>query len=266
VEYLSESRDVASKNIVILRRFDQIFLEMVETIASDQDRLDVIKELQRFIDEPHDDGAKMSAKFLELKRDIGDFAGIPATEDEPAIPGRFERWIAQQGQRLIEEAADLKLVIEGLQSELEALDKQIKETTSELVSSGVSLNILGLIVHGSLLAVYQKRRNDKANELKNKKNDLARVNEQQQQLANLQTQYEGVKPDFALICEKLVLFSKIWLQVQSQAIQFQDHLKTAPGAETNMGFKAEVRLARMVSTPLMVGLEKYATELGTRVK
>jgi hypothetical protein len=66
VKYLSDSRDVASTHITILRRafpivyarcatnifcigFDNIFLAMVESIKTDQDRLDVIAELQQFI-------------------------------------------------------------------------------------------------------------------------------------------------------------------------------------------------------------------------
>ena len=62
----------------------------------------------------------MSAKFLKLKRDIEAFAGTPATETTPAIPGSFEKWIAQQGQKLIEEAEKLKLEIEALQSDIQA--------------------------------------------------------------------------------------------------------------------------------------------------
>lgn len=59
---------------------------------------------------------------------------------------------------------------------------------------------------------------DKASELKGKQDALAEVNRKQEALANLQSDFDGVKPDIALICEKLVLFAEIWSAVSSKSI------------------------------------------------
>ncbi|RXW11185.1 hypothetical protein EST38_g14669, partial [Candolleomyces aberdarensis] len=104
----------------------------------------------------------------------------------------------------------------------------------------------------------------KAKKLQEKQDALAEVNRKQQALANLKTDFDGVKPDIALICEKLVLFAEIWSSVRSQTVQFQEHLKGGMEAVTNLRFKREVRLARTVCGPLQGGLAKYATELENR--
>ncbi|KAJ2924806.1 hypothetical protein H1R20_g12280, partial [Candolleomyces eurysporus] len=253
VKLLSLSRDVASEHITILRRFDQVFLDMVESIVTDQDRKDVIVELQQFIDEKHDKSTEMSSGFLTLKRDIAD----------DFVP-RLDQWIKDKGIQLENEAKALKLEIDGLQGEIEVLDKKIKDATTALAACGGCLCVIGVVVAGSVLASYKSERNDKAKKLQEKQNALAEVNRKQQALANLQSDFDGVKPDIALICEKLVLFAEIWSSVRSQTVQFQEHLKGGMDAVTNLRFKKEVRLARAVCGPLEAGLAKYATELENR--
>ncbi|CCM00800.1 uncharacterized protein FIBRA_02842 [Fibroporia radiculosa] len=252
VQYLANSRNVASTHITILRRFDQVFLNMVENIKTDQDRVAVIGELQKFIDEKHDDSTQMSQDFLNLKRDI------------EAFVGRFDQWIVDKGVQLEAQANQLIQDINGLQGEISALDKKINDATIALSAMGMSLNIFGLIVAGSVLASYKSDRNSKAADLAKKKKDLADVNQKQTDLANLKTEFNGLKPDIMLICEKLVLFAEIWSSVQSQTIQFQEHLKGGTGSETNIRFRMEVQLARAVCSPLVNGLAQYSTVLENR--
>ncbi|KAF5323039.1 hypothetical protein D9611_009337 [Ephemerocybe angulata] len=252
VAHLSLSRDVASEHVVILRRFDKIFLDMVESIETDQDRKDVIVELQQFIDEKHDRSTEMQNNFLNLKRDIEDFVL------------RLDKFIYDKGVELAAAAAQLKIEIDGLQGEISVLDAKIKDATIALAVTGACLSIIGLIVAGSVLAAFESERNGKQKALRGKQADLADVNRKQEALAQLQSDFDNVKPDITLICEKLVLFAEIWSSVRSQTVQFQEHLKSGMDALTNMRFKKEVRLAREMCAPLQAGLEKYATELENR--
>ncbi|KAF6748029.1 hypothetical protein DFP72DRAFT_820981 [Ephemerocybe angulata] len=252
VSHLNLSRDVASGHVALLRRFDQVFLDMVESISSDQDRLEVIQELQQFMDEKGDRSTEMKDNFLNLKRDITDFVV------------RLDKYIADQGVQLADLAAQLKLDIEGLEGEISTLDGKIKDATKALAACGGCLCVIGMIVAGSILASLKSERNDKQTALRGKQADLAEVNRKQAALAQLQSDFDGVKPDITLICEKLVLFAEIWSSVRSQTVQFQEHLKGGMDALTNIRFKREVRLARTVCAPLQAGLEKYATELENR--
>lgn len=246
------SRDVASENVTLLRRFDQIFLDMVECIETEQDRKDVIIELQAFVDEKHDRSTEMQNNFLNLKRDIVDFVQ------------RLDQFIVDKGVELENQAKQLKLDIESIEGEIAGLDKKIKDTEIALSAMGGCLNIIGLIVAGSMLAKYKSDRNGKLSDLAAKQADLADVNRKQVALAHLKSDFDGVKPDITLICDKLVLFAEIWASVRSQTVQFQEQLKGGMGAITNMRFKKEVRLARTICGPLQAGLEKYATELENR--
>ncbi|KAJ2930016.1 hypothetical protein H1R20_g7082, partial [Candolleomyces eurysporus] len=211
---------------------------MVEIIVTEQDRKDVILELQVFIDEKHDKSQEMSQAFQDLKRDIETF-----------IPN-FNEFIADTGAELAAEAKKLQAEIDSLWSQIRVLDQQI----------------LGVIVAGSVLAAYQAEHDDKMSQLWGKEKELATVNEKQQALAYLQSQSDGVKPEIDLICEKLILFAEIWSSVRSQAVQFRNFLQASTNSPTNLGFKKQVRLARKVCIPLEAGLEKYATQLENRQK
>ncbi|EGN94755.1 hypothetical protein SERLA73DRAFT_187808, partial [Serpula lacrymans var. lacrymans S7.3] len=76
------------------------------------------------------------------------------------------------------------------------------------------LNVVGIIVAGSVLAAFQAQRNQRAAELLGKQNDLADVNRKQEKFAHIKTDFE----DISLVCDKLVLFAKIWSSVRSQAV------------------------------------------------
>lgn len=87
-----------------------------------------------------------------------------------------------------------------------------------------------MIAAGATLAAYKSERSgelsktlrierttdaplDLADQLSAKQNALADVNRKQEALAHLQSDFDGVKPDINLICEKLSLFTEIWAQV-----------------------------------------------------
>jgi len=250
--YLRDSRVVASEHVTILRRFDQVYLEKVEQIQTNQDRLNVIAELQQFIDEDHSNSTRLSENFLALKRDIEHFVVV------------FDQWVIDQGVALDNQAKALQAQLVQLLREIESLDKQIRDASIALAVSGGLLNIIGLIVAGSLLATYRRRRAEKAGELHRKQLELANANQRQVALAHLKTEFDIFKPDIALMCENLVSLAEIWSSVRSQCVQFQSHLKGGTGAETNMRFKLEVRLAREVCLPLMEGLRKYSAKLENR--
>jgi hypothetical protein len=250
--YLRQSRDVASEHIVILRRFDKVFLEMVEMVRTDADREEVIKELQQFIDEDHSDSTEMSQNFLNLKRDIENFAR------------KFAKWIVDTGIELENEAKELQEKIAEILKEIEDLDKKIQGITLVLTPTGIIFFILRIFVPLSPPASWIIERNEKETELLRTQLKLAEVNRRQVELAHLKTQFDALEPDITLICEKLVLFAEIWSSVRSQAVQFQGHLRGGMDTESNMRFRMEVKVAREVCLPLMGGLQKYATELENR--
>ncbi|KAF5323130.1 hypothetical protein D9611_009382 [Ephemerocybe angulata] len=274
IQHLLLSRDVAAEHSAILRRFDRVFLDMVLHIQTDQDRLDVIVELEEFIvrlffhhpeptttdtlvhdrqNEEHDNSHKMSRAFLELKRDIRNFVQ------------RLDRYIDEQGTALLDAAKALRTQIEALTTEISALDEQINSARLALAISGGLLNVIGMITAGSLLATYQNRRNERDNERTQRQNELNEVNRRQAALAFLKIDVANLQPDIDLICERLFLFAEIWSSVRTQSIQFRSHIQGGMDAVTNMRFRREVQLAQDVCAPLVRGLELYSAELGGRL-
>ncbi|KAJ2912436.1 hypothetical protein MD484_g7985, partial [Candolleomyces efflorescens] len=71
------SCELATDTANILQRFDTLCLSLLETIETEQDRLNAIAALEPFIAElsNNDKSAEMSRQFMELKRDVHDFGG-----------------------------------------------------------------------------------------------------------------------------------------------------------------------------------------------
>ncbi|KAJ2918841.1 hypothetical protein MD484_g1628, partial [Candolleomyces efflorescens] len=218
------SRNVASEQAGVLNRFDKVFLEIVQEIKTEQDRLDAITELQSFIDEDHTSSQQMSQAFLTLKRDIDHFVV------------RLDAYLADKKVELLDLVKTLRADIDNLQAQISDLDKklkQIEDASIALVACGLLLGIIGLAVSGTVLGAFQAERNGKAQQLQQKEKQLEDANRKQQALAQVQTDIDGLKPDITLISEKLVLFGEIWSSVQSQAMQFQASLKGGLAATTN---------------------------------
>ncbi|KAF8706252.1 hypothetical protein RHS03_05266, partial [Rhizoctonia solani] len=254
--HLALSRDVASEHAAVLKRFDQVFLDMVKSIENDQDREDAITELESFANEDHGDSQRMAEGFRSLKRDIEGYVV------------RFDAWVQTTSTELKQQAQDLQKVIEDLQAKIEELDKKIIEATAALLGSAAAIEtvvgLVGVIVAGTTLAIALAERIDKTITLSNKRQELAEVNRQQEALAHVKTAFDGLKPDIALICQKLSLFGEIWSSVQAQTRAFQETLRGGMEAVTNFRFKKDVELAQKLCTPLRNGLERYATLLENR--
>lgn len=256
VSHLNLSRDVASQHVTLLRRFDQIFLDMVENIQSEQDRKDCIVELQQFIDEDHGDSEKMAKGFTDLKNDVALFLT------------RFDDYIKQKGEELAAKAEELRRQIDSLNSSIESLNWEIAAAVVALVASvsgaATLVGLLGVVAAEATLAILVARRVKAELDLRKAKSDLAEVNKQQEALAHVKSEFDQLKPDINLICEKLTLFGQVWQSIRADSVSFQTHLKQGMEAATDVRFKREIRLARSVCGPMQAGLEQYAWQLENR--
>ncbi|KAF8751743.1 hypothetical protein RHS01_08613 [Rhizoctonia solani] len=191
--HLSLSRDVASQQAAILQRFDKVFLEIVKSIKTDQDREDAIVELESFANEDNSEPERMAEGFRTLKDDIEDFVV------------RFDAWVQTTSTELKQQAQELQKVIENLRVEIQELDIRIMEATAALLGSAAAIEtfvgLVGVIVSGTILALALAQRVDKTITLSNKRKELAEVNRQQEALAHVKTAFDGLKPDIALICQ-----------------------------------------------------------------
>ncbi|KAG9087879.1 hypothetical protein FS749_002578 [Ceratobasidium sp. UAMH 11750] len=146
VTHLAKSRDVASKNAGNLRRFDQVFLSLIDDIKTDQDRQDAIKELEAFTNEPNDESTEMYQGFLNLKRDIEDFVK------------RLNAFIESKNTELLQRAKELKIAIDTLKGEIDDLGGKIKDATIALAAgAGPCLLLIGVVAASVLLAYVIKR-------------------------------------------------------------------------------------------------------------
>ncbi|TEB26954.1 hypothetical protein FA13DRAFT_1795203 [Coprinellus micaceus] len=256
VSHLALSRDVASAHVTILRRFDQVFLDMVESIVTDQDREDAIIELQSFIDEDHSDSDNMAKGFYALQTDIQDFLL------------HFDQFVEDKGEELKQQAEELRVTINGLQSTISDLNWEIAAAIIALIGAALGaatvIGLLGVVAAEATLILLLARRLEAELDLQKAQRDLAEVNAMQEALAHIKTEFAGLKPDINLICEKLGLFGDIWKNIRSDSIRFQTQLKKGLDAVSDVRFKREIRLARAMCKPMQAGLERYASVLENR--
>ncbi|KAJ2924795.1 hypothetical protein H1R20_g12278, partial [Candolleomyces eurysporus] len=198
----------------------------------------------------------MSQGFMNLKRDVEDFVI------------RFDAYIETTSTELQQQAVELQQVIEQIKIAIQSLDEQIVDAAIALLATAAAaetiVGLIGLAVAGTVLLVLIGERVAKTIELSDRQGELAEVNKKQEGLAKIKTEFDGLRPDIYLICDKLVLFAEIWSSVRNQSVQFQKSLQGGIDATTNMRFKKELELARKLCTPLVDGLEKYATQLVNR--
>jgi len=248
VTYLWSSRDVASEMSAVLQRYDQVFLQMIESIKTDQDRQDVIQELLSFSNESHQAAAQMSINFKNLSADVRGFGS------------RYATYLEQKSVELDREA---KL----LQADITLLQEQIQSWTEAIIAgllamgAGLVISFWTLIVTGTAVAYMIAKRIQAERELQSKQVQLAQVNLRQQALAELKTEFDILKPDIALIADRLIVFGNIWQTVSTESRAFGAHLEKGMQALDDEEFRLQVTLARKSCTPLRLGLARYATAL-----
>ncbi|RXW15453.1 hypothetical protein EST38_g10409 [Candolleomyces aberdarensis] len=232
VKYLWQSRDVASEMTAVLRRYDEVFLSMIDDIQTESDLRDCVKEFIAFSKEEHTTSKTMANNFRTLESDVRGFGE------------RFSAYLAAKKVELEQQAASLKIV-----GALLAL------------GAGLAAGLWSLVVTGISLAYFIAERIRAELELRKKKGELEEVNRKQRELAELKSRYDGLKPDIALIAEKLVVFGNIWDSVSTQIKEFGAILETGLDSLNNEEFRLQVTLARKTCVPLRNGLAKYAVNL-----
>ncbi|CAE6488256.1 unnamed protein product [Rhizoctonia solani] len=228
----------------------------MEDIQDEEDRKDLITELGDMAKEDHTESENMIQRFKALKTDIGHFLV------------RFDEWFQGTGTELKQEAYDLGQGINNLTEKIEQLDEEIALTTPALLAgaaaAGPMIVLIQLIVPGTTLGSSMTLRLEQASQLSGIQRELADVNRNQQELAQIKTEFDGLKPDIALICPKLALIGEIWPAIRGQALHFRQTLMGGKEAHKNLRFKQEVQLARNLCRVVGFGLDRYAMELERR--
>ncbi|GAB1527810.1 hypothetical protein RhiTH_010998 [Rhizoctonia solani] len=237
-ECLRFSCEVALDTAEVLKRFDQVYLAQVETITSNEDRLKAIAAIEPFILEleRNDKSAEISRRFLNLKRDVAAF-----------------------GERYLISAT--AVVVVPLTSDIKALDESIKSVRGAFGGILGGRVLVGLGVAGSasqVISSLQAYRQEKIEALRKVNQVTAGINSL---VAEQPSSLLFEAPNIDLMLDNLLTFAEIWSSVRNQSVQFCEHLKGGLEAATSLRFKAEVKLAREVCTPLMEGLIEYNKQL-----
>jgi hypothetical protein len=248
VTALWPSRDVASEMSAVLQRYDQVFLAMIEDIKTDQDRQDVIKELINFSNESHLTAAQMAINFRSLSTDVTGFGS------------RFATYLEQKQVTLDQAAIRLQAEITALQAEIQSWTEAIIAGLLAM-GAGLAISFWTLIVTGTAVAIMIVKRIQAERDLSRKQVELADVNRQQRALAAIKTEFDILKPDIALIADRLIMFGNIWETVSTESRAFGAHLQKGMQALHDEEFRLQVTLARKSCTPLRLGLARYATAL-----
>ncbi|QRW18352.1 reovirus sigma C capsid domain protein [Rhizoctonia solani] len=237
-ECLRFSCEVALDTAEVLKRFDQVYLAQVETITSNEDRLKAIAAIEPFILEleRNDKSAEISRRFLNLKRDVAAF-----------------------GERYLISAT--AVVVVPLTSDIKALDESIKSVRGAFGGILGGRVLVGLGVAGrasQVISSLQAYRQEKIEALRKVNQVTAGINSL---VAEQPSSLLFEAPNIDLMLDNLLTFAEIWSSVRNQSVQFCEHLKGGLEAATSLRFKAEVKLAREVCTPLMEGLIEYNKQL-----
>ncbi|KIJ63534.1 hypothetical protein HYDPIDRAFT_40949 [Hydnomerulius pinastri MD-312] len=247
---LKYSRELANVASGDYKRYNEIFLEIVDRIKIASDIPEAAAALNAFGEEtppPNLDG--LSYKFQELQRDVAEFK-----KD-------FDEYAKNKGVELEEEAKELAEKIDGLEKAITDLDKKIKDATIALAVV-TPFFWIGGIVAGSMLAKYNSERKDKQADLDKARTDLEDVNRKQKALAHIKSEFDGLTPSFTIISLSLGIFADTWASFHGQAIQFSSTLsKLQDPQKIPVVFKLSVKLARDMAEPLQHALEVYANEI-----
>lgn len=81
----------------------------------------------------------------------------------------------------------------------------------------IAMQLLGVAAATATLILLLAQRLDAELKLQKAQYDLAEVNALQEALAHIKTDFDGLKPDIALICDRLKLFGDIWQNVSANS-------------------------------------------------
>lgn len=228
----------------ILQEFEKVYLAQVESIQTEQDRLNAIAKMEYFISEldQWDKSQIVMRDLLQLKRDIDAFVAKFTTSMEQNVIAPFT-------------------------SDIEAIDAEIivaHNSIGILGGSGILRALeLGAKV-SNVIASLQYHRDKKAKALKEVRRAVTLLNELVAPLEKARPMDKSTElplTDINAMLEDLVVFGEIWSAVRSQTVQFNEILGHGLDAATNTGFKLQVKLAREVCTPLISGLIEYVEQV-----
>ncbi|KAJ2914564.1 hypothetical protein MD484_g5834, partial [Candolleomyces efflorescens] len=248
VTNLWQSRDVASEMVAVLKRYDEVYLAMIDDIKTEGDLSDVVKEFTHFAAEEHLTSKTMANNFKVLETDVVGFGN------------RFSAYLEAKKAELDQQAITLKGQIDDIQKAIEGWNAKIVAALVAL-GAGLAAGLWTLVVTGFSLAVFIAERIKAELDLREKKAELEEVNRKQQALAELKTEYDGLKPDISLIAAKLVVFGNIWDSVSAQVQEFGTILEQGLSSLSDEGFRLQITLARKTCIPLRNGLANYAVNL-----
>ncbi|KAJ2925335.1 hypothetical protein H1R20_g11797, partial [Candolleomyces eurysporus] len=180
----------------VLRRFDQVYLDKVENIQTDEDRLEAIKALGEFTNESQDRSDEMSRSLLEFKRAVAHFVE------------RFGGWVASKGLVPSLTANVLKTQINNLLAQIEEFDRKIREAKESLAIAGSALLFIGMRAFPNVVQVLQAQREAKVKELRDAQQSLRNL--EQHGILRLLAKLDSWKPELQLLCQQLIFFSEIW--------------------------------------------------------
>jgi len=184
-------------------------------------------------------------KFLELKRNVENFQE------------RFYKYLNQQGITLTQKANNLKDLIDGLETKIADLDRQINVTTASLEIASW-WGPVAAALSGTVLADLAIPRANKQDEFDGKRNDLKLVEAEQTPLGVVKAQLSGLIPDFKLLSENLGLFADTWNAFHNEAVEFAAKFeKLETPANLPALFRSRINLAIVVSDALYNGLRDY---------
>jgi DNA repair exonuclease SbcCD ATPase subunit len=183
------------------------------------DKKDVNKQLERlerFSKEapPPEIPAKYEEAFSSLKRDVTYFKG------------QFDEYAEVQGQATAEKIKKIERELKTLEDQLTKLNKQVQDWTKALaITSWVPM--IASYIADIGLQIVTKRRDEQAQKVKTKTDELARANKDQVALKKLVTDLSVAEHNFDEISTSLVLLSKIWSDMHSMAQKLATLLKAA---------------------------------------
>lgn len=260
---LPKSKELATQTAGVLQRFDSDCLDVVNKVAKDQDRLNAIPALQKFIDDmdKQDQSVAMSREILDLKRDID------------ALVTKMEQWPPldpdDQGKALMatpsNHAVDRVNLLQGI---IDGLNQNIKDANAKMIETatlaGIYLQRVQVNVDYNQWKAVQdlrQQRNTKITALKEARGALE--GKMPNVEVELKLRVDGWQSEVDMTLDNLVSLAEIWSTVRTRAVQLRTALQGGMDATFGMRMKLEVSNAKDICDPLRDGLTSYATVMGT---